>query len=343
MFRPRRPYPSHPQGTLPLRPRHGGQPPDPRSSNAGGAGIGHGPVALLSAGGAGFGHGPRSRSSAPEGLEFAGLGLIFQRVELRRQPVRPSSAGPYHSARPAFQRRPALFSPSSDLDVSASKFGPFDRPQLGGWLARPDEYDARGKWAHLSPWLGTRLPRASSSGRQPRREPATRGSEEGGCHQPSGDVLNRQVQHAAAEFDGWARGLLRCHALTMRYTPGCEQSVRARCPHQHQIIGIKHLPRAESDATGQALNSRNARPHDPLMPSNSALMPNSCGQVGLSASTSCSISSDLEVIPRAADPVPRVLSPGALSCQPRVGPRDTRDKRVRQRWPNIRRYLYSHS
>jgi hypothetical protein len=25
-----------------------------------------------------------------------------------------------------------------DLDVSASAFGPFDRPQLGGWLARPD-------------------------------------------------------------------------------------------------------------------------------------------------------------------------------------------------------------
>lgn len=29
-----------------------------------------------------------------------------------------------------------------DLDVSASKFGPFDRPQLGGWLDRPDEYNA---------------------------------------------------------------------------------------------------------------------------------------------------------------------------------------------------------
>ncbi len=26
-----------------------------------------------------------------------------------------------------------------DLDVSASAFGPFDRPALGGWLARPDE------------------------------------------------------------------------------------------------------------------------------------------------------------------------------------------------------------
>ncbi len=28
------------------------------------------------------------------------------------------------------------------LDVSASAFGPFDRPQLGEWLARPDECDA---------------------------------------------------------------------------------------------------------------------------------------------------------------------------------------------------------
>lgn len=27
-----------------------------------------------------------------------------------------------------------------DLDVSASKVGPFDRPQLGGWLARPDPH-----------------------------------------------------------------------------------------------------------------------------------------------------------------------------------------------------------
>ncbi|MCX4677548.1 recombinase family protein [Streptomyces sp. NBC_01433] len=33
-----------------------------------------------------------------------------------------------------------------DLDVSASTFGPFDRPQLGGWLARPDEYDALVRW-----------------------------------------------------------------------------------------------------------------------------------------------------------------------------------------------------
>ncbi|MEV6076041.1 recombinase family protein [Streptomyces sp. NPDC052069] len=32
------------------------------------------------------------------------------------------------------------------LDVSASAFGPFDRPQLGGWLARPDEYDALAWW-----------------------------------------------------------------------------------------------------------------------------------------------------------------------------------------------------
>jgi hypothetical protein len=34
------------------------------------------------------------------------------------------------------------FREAVDLDVSASKFGPFDRPQLGGWLDRPDEYDA---------------------------------------------------------------------------------------------------------------------------------------------------------------------------------------------------------
>ncbi|MEV7678836.1 recombinase family protein [Streptomyces sp. NPDC088341] len=33
-----------------------------------------------------------------------------------------------------------------DLDVSASAFGPFDRPQLGGWLARPDEFDALVWW-----------------------------------------------------------------------------------------------------------------------------------------------------------------------------------------------------
>ncbi|MFD3522882.1 recombinase family protein [Streptomyces sp. NPDC058653] len=33
-----------------------------------------------------------------------------------------------------------------DLDVSASKVGPFDRPQLGGWLARPDEFDAPVWW-----------------------------------------------------------------------------------------------------------------------------------------------------------------------------------------------------
>ncbi|WKK20972.1 recombinase family protein [Streptomyces olivoreticuli] len=33
-----------------------------------------------------------------------------------------------------------------DLDVSASKTGPFDRPQLGGWLARPDEFDALCFW-----------------------------------------------------------------------------------------------------------------------------------------------------------------------------------------------------
>ncbi|UQI46731.1 recombinase family protein [Streptomyces sp. HU2014] len=33
-----------------------------------------------------------------------------------------------------------------DLDVSASKIGPFDRPELGGWLARPDEFDALVWW-----------------------------------------------------------------------------------------------------------------------------------------------------------------------------------------------------
>ncbi|MDH6624624.1 hypothetical protein M2271_002428 [Streptomyces sp. LBL] len=37
-----------------------------------------------------------------------------------------------------------------DLDVSASAFGPFDRPQLGGWLARPDEYDALVWWRFLT-------------------------------------------------------------------------------------------------------------------------------------------------------------------------------------------------
>ncbi|AUA13394.1 hypothetical protein CFP59_05554 [Streptomyces malaysiensis subsp. malaysiensis] len=33
-----------------------------------------------------------------------------------------------------------------DLDVRASKVGPFDRPQLGGWLARPDDCDALVWW-----------------------------------------------------------------------------------------------------------------------------------------------------------------------------------------------------
>ncbi|WP_329032857.1 recombinase family protein [Streptomyces sp. NBC_01725] len=33
-----------------------------------------------------------------------------------------------------------------DLDVSAVKFSPFDRPQLGAWLKRPDEYDAIVWW-----------------------------------------------------------------------------------------------------------------------------------------------------------------------------------------------------
>lgn len=33
-----------------------------------------------------------------------------------------------------------------DLDVSASVFGPFDRPQLSGWLARPDDFDALVWW-----------------------------------------------------------------------------------------------------------------------------------------------------------------------------------------------------
>ncbi|MFE6099770.1 recombinase family protein [Streptomyces laurentii] len=33
-----------------------------------------------------------------------------------------------------------------DLDVSASKVSPFDRPELGKWLARPDEFDALVWW-----------------------------------------------------------------------------------------------------------------------------------------------------------------------------------------------------
>lgn len=33
-----------------------------------------------------------------------------------------------------------------DLDVSASKISPFDRPALGSWLARPDEFDALVWW-----------------------------------------------------------------------------------------------------------------------------------------------------------------------------------------------------
>ncbi|MFI8810265.1 MULTISPECIES: recombinase family protein [unclassified Streptomyces] len=33
-----------------------------------------------------------------------------------------------------------------DLDVSASKVAPFDRPQLGGWLARPNDYDVLVWW-----------------------------------------------------------------------------------------------------------------------------------------------------------------------------------------------------
>lgn len=33
-----------------------------------------------------------------------------------------------------------------DLDVSASKTGPFDRPQLGRWLSNPDSFDALVWW-----------------------------------------------------------------------------------------------------------------------------------------------------------------------------------------------------
>ncbi|MFF3552944.1 recombinase family protein [Streptomyces tsukubensis] len=33
-----------------------------------------------------------------------------------------------------------------DLDVSASKISPFDRPQLGQWLSRPDDFDALVWW-----------------------------------------------------------------------------------------------------------------------------------------------------------------------------------------------------
>ncbi|MEH0424140.1 recombinase family protein [Streptomyces sp. B21-083] len=38
--------------------------------------------------------------------------------------------------------------------MSASAFGPFDRPQFGEWLARPDEYDA------LVWWCFDRAPRS---------------------------------------------------------------------------------------------------------------------------------------------------------------------------------------
>ncbi|NED90873.1 recombinase family protein, partial [Streptomyces sp. SID11233] len=33
-----------------------------------------------------------------------------------------------------------------DLDVSASKTSPFDRPELGAWLARPQDFDALVWW-----------------------------------------------------------------------------------------------------------------------------------------------------------------------------------------------------
>ncbi|WP_424640329.1 recombinase family protein [Embleya sp. AB8] len=35
---------------------------------------------------------------------------------------------------------------ANDLDVSASKLGPFDRPELGEWLRRPDDFDALIFW-----------------------------------------------------------------------------------------------------------------------------------------------------------------------------------------------------
>lgn len=35
---------------------------------------------------------------------------------------------------------------AEDLNVSASKVGPFDRPQLGDWLRRPHEFDAIVWW-----------------------------------------------------------------------------------------------------------------------------------------------------------------------------------------------------
>lgn len=38
------------------------------------------------------------------------------------------------------------FREAVDLDVSASKVGPFQRPELGKWLARPDEFDALVWW-----------------------------------------------------------------------------------------------------------------------------------------------------------------------------------------------------
>ncbi|WP_246260134.1 recombinase family protein [Streptomyces typhae] len=42
--------------------------------------------------------------------------------------------------------RGAALREAVDLDVSASKVGPFDRPQLGGWLKRPADFDALVFW-----------------------------------------------------------------------------------------------------------------------------------------------------------------------------------------------------
>ena len=39
---------------------------------------------------------------------------------------------------------------AEDLDVSATRTTPFERPELGDWLARPDDFD--GSTAPSAPW-----------------------------------------------------------------------------------------------------------------------------------------------------------------------------------------------
>lgn len=54
---------------------------------------------------------------------------------------------------------------------------------------------------HLHPLVPFTTIRSFSPGREPCREPASRGRGDG-CHQPSGDALDRHVEHvAAAEFE----------------------------------------------------------------------------------------------------------------------------------------------